>query len=307
VGAKTGKKLREFSADTDAVSSLAFSPDGHTLASTGSQDKPVGLWDVETGKGLLDLTFRTANGVLAYSPDGKILACGSAAAEIWLWETASKQWRRKFAGHSAFVHSLAFSPNGKLLVSGSMDTTALVWDTSGLGNEPRTPASEEKLHGLWNTLASSDAEKAGQAIWTLTADADRAIPFIVKRLREQPPTDRERMPKLVADLGSPTFKVREAAETGLTALAKLAEPALRQALARQPSLEVHRLIERLLAKRESVALPQAALQTLRALEVLEHIGSPAARQALEDLAGALSEAYFAQEAKAAADRLGRFK
>jgi WD40 repeat protein len=305
--AKTGKKVREFPAHADAVNSSAFSPDGHTLASTGWQDKVIGLWDVGTGKGLLDLPCGTGNGVVAYSPDGKILAWGSSAGEVLLWETASKQWRRKFAGHSAFVHALAFSPDGKLLVSGSMDTTALVWDVIGLASDAAIPPalSTDNLGSLWKSLADSDAEKAGQAIRYLTADPKRAVPFIAERLREPPAGEHQTIANLIAELDSDTFKVRQAAEAGLAALGKLAEPGLRDALTRQPSLEVRRRLEKLLAQRETVALPPPALQTVRAMEVLEHIGSAEARHALEKPTRAGRQSYFAQEARAALERLRR--
>jgi WD40 repeat protein len=74
---------------TDWVFSVAYSPDGKTLAS-GSIDKTITLWDVTTGKERATLKGHTV-GVLsvAYSPDGKTLASGSRDLTIKLWDMAT--------------------------------------------------------------------------------------------------------------------------------------------------------------------------------------------------------------------------
>jgi RNA polymerase sigma factor (sigma-70 family) len=310
--AMTGKKRGELPAHKFAVDSLAFSPDGKILVSTGTTDKTLSHWDIETGKRIFELpcalgqgVVALGRGVVAFSPDGKTLAWGSSAGEVWLWETATKKLRRKFSGHATNVKSLAFSPDGRVLVTGSEDTTAMVWDVTGLKSDSTAlPAlSKDRLRSLWNALAHADAAEAGRSIWALAADPKHAVPFVVERLRALPPGDPQRIPRLVADLDSPTFKVREAAEKRLEALGKLAEPSLRAALTRQVSLEFRRRIEQVLAKREAAIQSPEVLQTLRAMEALEHMATPEARQALDHFAREAPELYFQQEARAAAARL----
>ncbi len=101
---------------------------------------------------------------------------------------------------------------------------------------------------------------------------------------------------------------REKAKTELARLGVAAEPALRQALEKSPSLEMRRSLEQLLkgveVKRRT--LSGESLRGVRALEVLEHIGTRQARQAVKDLtADAGAGSALRQEACAALQRLGR--
>ena len=66
---------------------------------------------------------------VAFSPDGKLLASGSADHTIILWDLETrKPSGQPLAGHAGPVSSVAFSPNGKLLASGSDDHTIILWD-----------------------------------------------------------------------------------------------------------------------------------------------------------------------------------
>jgi hypothetical protein len=118
--------------NTGKVTTLAFSPDGRTMAS-GSWDKTIILlWDVATmqPRGAPLSGHKDGVYIVVFSPDGKILASASRDKTILLWDLATrKPLGSSLTGHSEQVLSLAFSPDSKLLASGSKNTVIL-WDVN---------------------------------------------------------------------------------------------------------------------------------------------------------------------------------
>jgi len=125
---------------TDRVRSVAFSPDGNTLASGGSEDNTIILWDVATGQPIGQPLTAHTNWVnsVAFSPDGKLLASGSEDRTIILWDTATGQpIGQPLTGHTDLVRGITFSPDGKLLASASYDGTIILWDVTA--RQPLSP------------------------------------------------------------------------------------------------------------------------------------------------------------------------
>jgi hypothetical protein len=123
-----------------------------------------------------------------------------------------------------------------------------------------------------------------------------------------------RVPQFLRDLDDDAFPVRQKAKAELARLGKTAEPALRQALTKSPSPEMRRSLEQLLkeldAKRqtpfEGSFRSKESLHGVRAVEVLEQIGTAEARAVLETLANdAPVMSALAREAQAALDHLER--
>lgn len=133
---QTGTLKQTLTGNRVPAHALAFSPDGKILAGAGgmrvgNEDTGVGainLWDVQTGT--LMQTLKTSAGInsIAFSVDGKILACGVDDNTVQLWDTQTSTLKQTLTGHSKQVESVAFSPDGKTLASGSADHAVKLWD-----------------------------------------------------------------------------------------------------------------------------------------------------------------------------------
>jgi WD40 repeat protein len=122
---------------------VAFSPDGKTLATGSDNDKGDGtvrIWDVAAGRqsgGELLLTRSGPNSeavvVVVFSPNGKTLATVSGDGTVRLWDVATgRQIRGPFTGHTNIDDLLGFSPDGKTLTTGSDDGTVQLWNVTYL-------------------------------------------------------------------------------------------------------------------------------------------------------------------------------
>ncbi|MHC1766597.1 MAG: C25 family cysteine peptidase [Verrucomicrobiia bacterium] len=109
------------------VNSVAFSPDGTTVASSGA-DGAIQLWSSRNGARL-----RTLKGhagwvmAVAFHPDGATLVSGGEDKTIRLWRAANGGSWRTLTGHVNAVSALAVSLDGRTLASGSLDRTVKLW------------------------------------------------------------------------------------------------------------------------------------------------------------------------------------
>jgi WD40 repeat protein len=286
---------------------LALSPDGQFLA-YDDHDGGVIICQVSTGRHLLYFAATKKKsqerGVwcLAFSPDGKTLVTGNLDRSIRLWEATTGRQRHHFVGHQDTLRQLAFAPDGKRLASAADDTTVLVWDLSSAGRGHGDP---KDLPRLWADLAEADAAKAYHSMWAMALLPKESIAFLRRQLRPVTPADSKLTARLIVELGSKDFAVRDRATRQLTDLSEPAGDALRKALAGNPTLEVRRRLEKLLESLETASMSADQLRLLRALEALEFVGTEEARAVLEPLARGVAEARLTREARAALVRFNK--
>jgi len=104
---------------------LAFDPSGRALAVAGL--KIVEIRDVETGTITASLPHSEWVKGVAWSPDGRQLACASALT-VALWDISSQRLLRLYKGHEGDVVDIAFSHRGDLLASGGWDGMVRLWE-----------------------------------------------------------------------------------------------------------------------------------------------------------------------------------
>ena len=266
----TGKEVRRFGVD-NLAGNPAFSPDGRVFAASGHPVNPK--FPLSTTSSLCAVTWRPA-----------------ASA------TAVERTR------SLSVTAAAFALDGRTLTTGHPDGSALVWDVTPAMRQAAAVAAErgpESLERAWTALAGEDGAAALTAQATLAAAPEQATAFLRGRLRPAGPPGVSPA-KLVADLESDEFRVRESAARELAKLGPQSEAALRAALAAKPSAELRRQAEDLLEKLDGPVTDGEKLRQLRAVAALEWIGATAA---LWELARGAPDARLTREAKTSLARL----
>jgi len=300
---------------------LSVSPDGRVLASGESNDdSAVRLWEVMTGKEMFVMNghlgaltgIESPTTAVAWSVDGRLLASGDGRAyrthpmvtqTIRVWDTATgKEWAC-FGGFKTDVTALAFSKDCKQLSAGLRDGTILIFDTSKLTSDsiPASSLDKKELESCWADLLGDDADKAHRAIGSLVAAPKQSVPFLLGRLKPIVVADR-RIQQWIADLDSATFATRQAAVKQLEKLGDRALGPLKKALNGNVGLEARRRLEQILNNMSDMPGPET-VRTVRAIMVLERIGTPEARAVLESLTRGAHGARETEEAKASLERL----
>jgi WD40 repeat protein len=323
--------------NTDRTTTLwEVAPNGRALA-TENANRTITLWEVASGKerGHLGkstpekqepnggmMAFITIDGLdvggggfrdpagpigLAFSPDGRALAVRSPDRSVRVWDVVGAKEISQLKGHAGRIETVAFAPNGQILTSGG-DTTILLWDASGaLKDLPKVQLGEQlpaaTVEALWTDLAGTNANKAQQSLLKLATAPKQVVPFFAERLKPAVPVAAEKIDRWIAGLESEKLSVRQDAATNLLKVGEQAVPALQKTLASQPDLEMRKRVEDLLDRLTGGTLSTEQLRLVRAVEALERMGTPEARQLLRTLAEGASGALPTREAQAALGRL----
>jgi WD40 repeat protein len=108
--------------------------------------------DVATGTELWQTESQRDAGLstLAVSPDGRVLASGSAYEDptIRIWEAATGRLLVRLPGHTGWVGELAFTGNGRRLISAASDQTIRFWDTSTWTETKVLRGHTDEVHGV---------------------------------------------------------------------------------------------------------------------------------------------------------------
>ena len=156
------RRGRDARRDTQALSAVAFSPDGKRVL-TGSWDKTARLWDAATGARSRRSTGHTDRvTAVAFSPDGKRVLTGSYDKTARLWDAATGARSRRSTGHTDLVAAVAFSPDGKRVLTGSST------DGAAVGRGDRRPVAT--LEGTRTVVSAVAFSPDGKRVLTGSSD-----------------------------------------------------------------------------------------------------------------------------------------
>jgi WD40 repeat protein len=164
----TMSRVTSWQVDDGDVATVAFSPDGQFIATSGARDEVV-LWEAGTRREVR--RFETLGAklmCLTFSPDGRLLA-GSAAknmenSQVGIWEVNTGALIRKLSIQWEFVLSLAFSPDGKLLATAVQNEKVQLWEIP-------SGALRATLLGHAQTVMSVAFSPDGKTLATGAADS----------------------------------------------------------------------------------------------------------------------------------------
>jgi len=294
---------------------VAFSADNQFMVSWSSLDNFMRLWDMSTGAEILyissDSMLGPANSPsgqrrlkLAWSADGRVLAMGES--KLRFVEMATLGVRRELPGHAdAAVRAMAIAPGSNLLATASSDTTVLIWDLLRPTGPSQAggPLDRGALETRWKALANEDAGAAYAAILQLVSSPGESIAWIKEKLTPEAPVDPKRLETLIENLNDDRFKVRESATAELLQIGARAAPAVDQALATNPNLEMLRRLQGIRKSVTGPVLKGEKLQAFRAIEALEKIATPDAVILLRSLAGGAPGGLLTTQARNSLARL----
>ncbi|HXD89316.1 MAG TPA: M56 family metallopeptidase [Urbifossiella sp.] len=127
---RTRQLVLTLTGHTDAVTAIAFSPDGSRIATT-SDDGTARTWNSTDGRKLAALDGRGKwMKSVAFSPDGRTLVTGGYDKTVRLWNAASGAALAAWSGHTGGIRAVAFSPNGQFVASGGAENIVRLWDAT---------------------------------------------------------------------------------------------------------------------------------------------------------------------------------
>ncbi len=179
----SGKKVgRADLGDVISVHGAAFSPDGARVAF--ALDSTVQVWNCSQGDKIREINGRFDHpDTLAFSPDGVLLAAGTADGEVILWDRSKDSEQRVSRAHAEAVRRVAFRPDGKWLATAGMDRVARIWECPALrpiqtlrGHD--RPLLSVAFNPAGDKLVTGSSDGTSR-LWNLTRELDYITPRAV--------------------------------------------------------------------------------------------------------------------------------
>lgn len=292
----------------------AVSADGRLVAGHHVDSRRVaarvGVLEAATGREVASLPPGEVQQV-GFAAGGRVLVvAGDDELRAYDLATGAERVRRPYPagrrGQWSRFRDLFVPSDRQVAVTVLGDGTAVVWDVSPAWPMARPPVSPGELAGWWADLGAADAGRGYRAVWAMAAaPPGQVVPFLHRAVRPPAGPVPAVVARLVAELDAPAFADREAAQKGLAELGRAVAPAVRRALARSASAEARARLDAVLARVDPFPQIVGDVRVIRAVAVLEQVGTRGARVLLEELAAGATGTGGADERDAARAALAR--
>ncbi len=279
---------------------LLLAPDGRSLLLQFSRQ--VRIVEVLTGEERLSCSVESVTAAF-WSRDGRWLAAGTEDGAVRIHDAATGRVLLQREARQGVIAALAFSPDDRLLASGGLDGLVFIWKTPDRATR-RPTLTARRQEVLWDRLAA-DAPTAVAAMAELSHARAEAVAFLRERIGELfAGPDPRRVEQLLIELDSDDFDIRQRAQRELASAGAAIEDRLHRALKSTSSPEARRRLQQLLAPLRSGMVPPHRVRAVRAVEVLEQIGTPEAGRLLQEMASRATDPRLALEIRDSLRRLG---
>lgn len=303
--------------------STTFSADGRLLATTqneetmrGNLNSPgtVHLWDVVTGKEIRKIATGANSNAVTFSTDNRLIGFASmkgvkifdanSGREIAFFPATDLRIPNYYEGNSGTV-PFAFAPDGKSIATGHTDGTVTIWTIPPAPDLPEL--KPEEFDKFWDAFVSDNPAESRGLVHRLLQHPDSAIRMLTAKFTAPPikPIDID-LPAMIRKFDAPAFADRQLAIRKVKELGPRSIAALQDAIRTTESVEVRARSEELLDQMKAGPKTHGAggdLRAVRSIEVLERIGTPAAKKLLEGWTQHVSNPRVAGEAAIALQRI----
>ncbi len=303
-----------------AYTFVAFSPDAKFLASSGHIDNAVSVWSLRTGKLATSVTdkwfFRTA----FFSDDSLSLLCVSDAnGQAFLHNLVAEKAIYHFNPPPRLAHFAAFAPDCKrVAVIGPSSEggessiygqfSIFLYEVPAKALSPVTAQVDETtLEKLWPELSSDNDLRLQLVLKAFRAAPKPTVELFGKKVPPVSKELREKVEKAIAELDDDAFTKRDQAMKDLQSLAHQFAPLLEAKMKAAAAGEIRNRLTFILKQMGEEKQPASLVMELRALNLLEQIGTKEARDLVERLSHGAAQARLTVEAQAVLERMAKSK
>ncbi len=196
--AETGKKIKTMSDEEyhSRTTSIAWSPDGNTIAIAGPYEGKVYLWDFNTGELIRILSdYYPCVSNIAWHPEGQMLA--SSDGGIWLWDWETGGLINNLAATNMQNNDIAWSPDGRFIAIGGDNNSAKIWDAErGTATYQINGQSSRISSVAWHPIEPILASGSRQGTIYIWNSVTGELLHTLNNLPEDPSSSESKLPTI---------------------------------------------------------------------------------------------------------------